>query len=97
LEARIDENRNKDAQQTVRALYRAASLASIGIEMGVAVALGWWFGTLLDDYFGTAPWLMIVFLLFGVAAAFAAVIRTAKQATRDQRSEASHTSSESNH
>ena len=47
--------------------------------MGVAVVVGWWFGQFLDRKLGTDPWLMIVFLLFGVGAAFKAVIREARR------------------
>jgi ATP synthase protein I len=69
-------------RETARRFWRTASLASVGIEMGVAVALGWWFGQWLDGKLGTAPWLMILFLLLGVAAAFKAVIRTAREVSR---------------
>jgi len=78
-EARIDEKPNKDGAETARKFWRAASLASIGLEMGVAVVVGWWFGQFLDRKLGTDPWLMIVFLLFGVGAAFKAVIREARR------------------
>ena len=78
-EARIDERPKKDAAETARKFWRAASLASIGIEMGVAVVLGWWIGQLLDRKLGTEPWLMIVFVLFGVGAAFKAIVREARR------------------
>ena len=84
LEARIAEKPSKDAEQTASRFFRAASLASVGLEMGVAVLVGWWFGQFLDKEFDTTPWLMILFLLFGVAAAFKAIIRTAKQAQQNE-------------
>ena len=80
LEARIAQKPTKDAVHTTRSFFRAASLASVGLEMGVAVFVGFWIGQFLDKELGTTPWLMILFLLFGVAAAFKAIIRTAKQA-----------------
>ncbi|RMH42474.1 MAG: AtpZ/AtpI family protein [Deltaproteobacteria bacterium] len=55
--------------------------------MGIAVAIGWWIGRWLDDRFGTTPWLMVLFVLFGVGAAFKAVIRTAQDIQRHQQSE----------
>lgn len=80
LEARIAEKPNKDAEHAASSFFRAASLASVGLEMGVAVFVGWWVGQFLDKEFDTTPWLMILFLLLGVAAAFKAIIRTARQA-----------------
>jgi F0F1-type ATP synthase assembly protein I len=78
-EARIDEKPNNDGAETARRFWRAASLASIGLEMGVAVIVGWWIGQYLDGKLGTTPWLMIVCLLLGVGAAFKAIIREAKR------------------
>jgi ATP synthase protein I len=48
--------------------------------MAVATFIGWGIGYWLDMQFGTEPWLMLVFLLFGVAAGFKGVFRAAKEA-----------------
>jgi len=48
--------------------------------MGVATAIGWGIGYWLDLQFGTYPWLMLVFVLLGVAAGFKGVFRAAKEA-----------------
>jgi ATP synthase protein I len=45
-------------------------LSTVGITMVVATVIGYFFGLFLDRIFGTAPWLMITFLLFGIAAGF---------------------------
>jgi ATP synthase protein I len=45
-------------------------LSTVGITMVVATVIGYFFGRFLDQVFGTDPWLMIVFLLFGIAAGF---------------------------
>ncbi len=88
MEALIDESETKAKKPgTSRRFFRAAGLASVGLEMGVAVVLGWWFGQYLDRKLGTEPWLMVVFLLFGVAAAFKAIIRTTKQIQRESEAE----------
>jgi ATP synthase protein I len=60
-------------------------LASVGIEMGVCVALGAAMGWWLDGKFATGPWLMMVFLLLGVAAGFKGMIQAARDANRGQR------------
>jgi ATP synthase protein I len=66
-----------------RAFFRAAQFASLGLEMGLAVAIGAGFGWFLDSRLGTAPWLLLVFLLFGVAAGFKGMISAARRATTD--------------
>ncbi|HTE52365.1 MAG TPA: AtpZ/AtpI family protein [Kofleriaceae bacterium] len=54
--------------------------ASLGLEMGVAAFIGWGIGYWLDLQLGTQPWLMLVFLLLGVAAGFKGVFRAAREA-----------------
>jgi F0F1-type ATP synthase assembly protein I len=54
----------------------------IGIQFPVAIALGYFFGRWLDGLFGTAPWLMIIFALFGIAAGFVNLFRITAQAGR---------------
>ena len=63
-----------------RESWRSAMVAgSIGIEMAVAIVFGWWLGSSLDDWLLTGPWLMYVFLVLGIAAAFRGLWRTAKK------------------
>ncbi len=60
--------------------WRAALMvASVGIELAVAVAVGYLVGDWLDARLGTAPWLMFLFLGCGVAAGFRGVWRTARR------------------
>ena len=54
----------------------------IGIQFPVAIAIGYFFGRFLDGHLGTAPWLMIVFSLFGIAAGFLNLFRITAQAGR---------------
>ena len=56
-----------------------ANLASLGIHMVAATFIGLFIGIYLDEYFSTAPWLMIVFLLFGLAAGFKNLFTAAKR------------------
>jgi ATP synthase protein I len=59
------------------------SVSAIGIEMGVALAIGMGIGWWLDRTFGTRPWLLIVFTVFGIVAGFRNAIRAAhKEMTR---------------
>lgn len=56
-------------------LYSALSASSVGLELGISVVLGLLFGMFLDKTFGTEPWLMLVFLGFGLVAGFRGVLR----------------------
>ncbi len=42
----------------------------------VALGLGYWFGKTLDRWFGTAPWLLWLFVAFGFVAGVLNVYRT---------------------
>ncbi len=75
-----DERRARSAAS----LRRTADAASIGLAFPIAMALGYFFGSWLDRVFSTAPWLMIVFTLFGVAGGFLNAIRTALRIGREE-------------
>ncbi|MBM4396708.1 MAG: AtpZ/AtpI family protein [Deltaproteobacteria bacterium] len=62
-----------------RAWKSAMAVASIGLEMGVAIVVGWLGGAWLDDRLGTEPWLMLSGLGLGIAAAFRGLWRTARR------------------
>jgi ATP synthase protein I len=71
--------------QNRKELFRLISrFATIGLEMGFSVVIGLLMGIYLDRYLGTEPWLTIVFLLFGIAAAFRAMIRVVKESQREE-------------
>ncbi|WP_293445552.1 AtpZ/AtpI family protein [Persephonella sp.] len=46
------------------------SIGSIGLHLVSGVVVGVLLGYFLDKYFGTSPWLTILFFFFGVAAGF---------------------------
>jgi F0F1-type ATP synthase assembly protein I len=48
--------------------------------MAAATFIGWLIGHWLDLQLGTDPWLMLVFVLLGVAAGFKGVFRAAREA-----------------
>jgi ATP synthase protein I len=56
---------------------------SLGIEMGLCVVIGIIIGQYLDKVFDTKPYLTIIFLLFGIAAAFKSIIVLIKKAEKD--------------
>jgi ATP synthase protein I len=68
----------------VSRFFEAAKVSSVGLEMAVATAVGWGFGYWLDRKLGTDPYLMLTFLLLGVAAGFKGLIRAAREVNRRQ-------------
>ena len=55
--------------------------------MGAAVAIGLGIGYLLDRWLGTKPWLLLVFVLFGVAAGFKGMFDAARRVTASKERE----------
>ena len=51
----------------------------LGTELVAAVVVGTIIGFILDSWFGTKPWFIIIFFLLGVTAGILNVIRTAKK------------------
>jgi ATP synthase protein I len=65
-------------------LRTAGRVGAVGLEMGLAVAIGYFVGAWLDGRFGTTPVLGLVGLLLGVAAAGKALWSTARKLSKDQ-------------
>ena len=55
------------------------SAFKLGTELVAAVGVGTIIGFILDNWFGTKPWLIIIFFFLGSAAGMLNVIRTAKK------------------
>jgi ATP synthase protein I len=86
LGARLDQARAEvDARRGAAAPDERARGAAFGqatkiaVELIVGIAVGAFIGRVLDGLFGSAPWLLIVFLLLGFAAGLANVVRTARR------------------
>jgi ATP synthase protein I len=55
------------------------SAFKLGTELVAAVAVGTIIGFILDSWFDTKPWLIIIFFFLGAAAGMLNVIRTANR------------------
>ena len=55
----------------------------LGTELVAAVGVGTIIGFILDSWFGTKPWLIIIFFFLGAAAGILNVIRTANQMQKE--------------
>jgi F0F1-type ATP synthase assembly protein I len=71
-----------------RRIFKSAStwvnVSIVGIQFPVAIAIGFFFGRWLDQQLGTAPWLMGLFTLFGIAAGFVNLFRITAEASRSE-------------
>ncbi|HEY3275713.1 MAG TPA: AtpZ/AtpI family protein [Syntrophorhabdaceae bacterium] len=69
-----------DKKDVLKALM---AFGSLGLEMGLCVALGIVIGYFLDKYFGTYPYLSFSFLMIGILAAMKAVYTAAKKMEKE--------------
>jgi len=54
-------------------------LLQIGVTIIACLAVGIFLGWLLDRFFGTTPWLLMVCTLLGIGAAFKSIFDFAKK------------------
>ena len=59
------------------------SYGTVGLEVALSVVVGLFGGSWLDRRFGTGPWLTLLGVAYGVAAAARALYRAARQATKE--------------
>ena len=55
----------------------------LGTELVAAVAVGTIIGFILDNWFDTKPWLIVIFFFLGAAAGMLNVIRTANRMQKE--------------
>jgi ATP synthase protein I len=88
--AELEERLQKAQRQRGESRPNEAPPSKLGIafrlvtELLAGVIVGGGIGWALDNLFGTAPFLLIVMFLVGVAAGFVNVVRTARQMEKDQ-------------
>lgn len=58
---------DEETKRLIKGLY---FLSTVGLSMALAIAIGAGIGYYLDKWLGTSPWLLVVFLVLGIAAAF---------------------------
>jgi ATP synthase protein I len=63
----------------------AGTTGAVGIEVAVAIVIGYLGGSYLDRKFGTTPWISYLGLLAGVGAAVKALARVVRSYRRDNR------------
>ena len=73
---KIDKNENKEKNQKNSNFGEAFKLST---ELVAAVVVGTIIGFILDNWFGTKPWLILIFFLVGVIAGIMNVVKSAKR------------------
>jgi F0F1-type ATP synthase assembly protein I len=54
---------------------KVAEVSSLGLVLPSSIAIGLFMGYFLDKLLDTHPWLLLTFLLFGIASGFYSLIR----------------------
>jgi ATP synthase protein I len=73
---------DKDIKKTIKAL---GYLSSVGMAMALSIVIGALIGYYLDKKFKTDPWLFLLFLLFGIIAAYENLIIMVRKANIDDK------------
>lgn len=58
--------------------------STIGLEMGFSVVIGLLMGIAIDKFLKTTPWMTLIFLVFGIVAAFRVILRVAKESKQEE-------------
>lgn len=56
-----------------------AELSSLGLTLPSSIAVGLFMGYMLDKWLGTCPWMLLLFLLLGIASGFISLFRGLKR------------------
>ena len=82
FKTRLEIAKNKIAEKNYENSGNKSSVLGMAFKMSTefvaAVAVGTIIGFIFDNWFGTKPWLILIFFLVGVVAGILNVIRTAK-------------------
>lgn len=74
------EDKAGEDEQVKHGVFKGlATLSSMGIAMVLCTFIGLLIGIYLDKYFGTKPWLTLIFLVLGIAAGFKNIYETIKK------------------
>ena len=71
-------------ENKAKLIQQIASYSTLGLEMGLSVALGVGIGYYLDKWLNTEPWLLIVFFFLGVIAGFRSLYRALKRLQKEE-------------
>lgn len=61
--------------ETPNRMRKYLRLSTVGLELGLSVLIGLFIGQYLDEWLGTEPWLLLLFLILGMVAGFRSIFR----------------------
>jgi F0F1-type ATP synthase assembly protein I len=65
-------------------MRRLAELSSIALILPSSIAVGLFFGYLLDRWLGTAPWLLLTFTVLGIFSGLLSFFQAIKKEMKDE-------------
>lgn len=63
---------------------KIAELSSLGLMLPSSIAVGLFFGTVLDRWLGTHPWMLLLFTILGVVSGIVSLLRALKRQLKDE-------------
>ena len=58
---------------------RLAEASSVGLNLPASIAVGLFFGYMLDNWLHTAPWMLLIFLVLGIVSGLLSLYRAMKK------------------
>ena len=74
--------KNEEKENKSKGLFMGSAFR-LGTELVAAAVVGTIIGFILDSWFGTKPWLIIIFFFLGTAAGILNVFRTANRMQKE--------------
>ena len=74
--------KNEDKESKSKGLFMGSAFR-LGTELVAAAVVGTIIGFILDNWFGTKPWFIIIFFIIGAIAGMLNVIRVAKRMQKE--------------
>ena len=75
-------SKNDEKESRSKGLFMGAAFR-LGTELVAAAVVGTIIGFILDNWFGTKPWFIVIFFIIGVIAGMLNVIRVAKRMQKE--------------
>jgi len=63
---------------------KIAEMGSIGLLLPSSIAVGLFFGYVLDKWLHTHPWMLLLFLVLGIVSGFLSLFRALKKALKEK-------------
>jgi len=63
---------------------KLAEMSSVALVLPSSIAVGLFFGYVLDKWLHTDPWLLLVFLVFGIISGFTSLFRALRKYEKEE-------------